>query len=77
MKNQEQVWKAEQAKAQEEKKLNDLRKEIQEEKEREELTRIGRESGVLGGNKDGEKKLDWMYKSKYTDININWDTAML
>lgn len=64
MKNQEKVWKAEQAKSQEEKKLNDLRREIEEEKNREELKRIGRESGVLGGSNEGDKKLDWMYKSK-------------
>lgn len=64
MKNQEKVWKAEQAKTQEEKKLNDLRKEIEEEKNREELKRIGRESGVLGINNQGDKKLDWMYKSE-------------
>lgn len=64
MKNQEKVWKAEQAKTQEEKKLNDLRREIEEEKNREELKRIGRDSGVLAANIEGDKKLDWMYKSK-------------
>ena len=63
MKNQEKVWKAEQAKNQEEKKLNDLRKEIEEERNRDELKRIGRESGVLGGSNEDNKKLDWMYKS--------------
>ncbi|KAM7352970.1 CWC25 spliceosome associated protein homolog [Cochliomyia hominivorax] len=69
MKNQEKVWKAEQAKSQEEKKLNDLRREIEEEKNREELKRIGRESGVLGGYSEGDKKLDWMYKSSTELIN--------
>lgn len=64
MKNQEKVWKAEQAKSQEEKKLNDLRREIEEEKNRDELKRIGRESGILGGGNEDNKKLDWMYKSK-------------
>lgn len=63
MKNQEKVWKAEQAKSQEEKKLNDLRREIEEERNRDELKRIGRESGVLGGSNEDNKKLDWMYKS--------------
>lgn len=64
MKNQEQVWKAEQAKALEEKKLNDLRKEIQVERDLEDLKRTGRDNGVLGGTQEGDKKLDWMYKSK-------------
>lgn len=63
MKNQEKVWKAEQAKSQEEQKLNDLRREIEEEKNREELKRIGQASGVLAKT-DSDKKLEWMYTSK-------------
>ncbi|XP_061386702.1 pre-mRNA-splicing factor CWC25 homolog [Musca vetustissima] len=69
LKNQEQVWKAEQAKALEEKKLEDLRKEIQQERDMEDLKRAGRESGVLSGGHEGDKKLDWMYKSTHELIN--------
>lgn len=66
MKNQERVWKAEQAKQEEQRKLDDLRKEINEERDREELRRIGENSGVLNSNNGGEAKLEWMYKSIYT-----------
>ncbi|XP_067624286.1 pre-mRNA-splicing factor CWC25 homolog [Eurosta solidaginis] len=72
MKNQEKVWKAEQAKLQEDKKLKDLRREIEEEKTREELKQIGRNSGVLPQE---DKKLEWMYKSS-TDL-INRDEYLL
>lgn len=63
MKNQERVWKAEQAKQEEQRKLDDLRKEINEERDREELRRIGENSGVLNSSNGGEAKLEWMYKS--------------
>lgn len=68
MKNQERVWKAEQAKQEEQRKLDDLRKEINEERDREELRRIGENSGVLGNSNGGEAKLEWMYKSKYNHL---------
>ncbi|XP_050321519.1 pre-mRNA-splicing factor CWC25 homolog [Bactrocera neohumeralis] len=66
MKNQEKVWKAEQAKSEEDKKLKDLRREIDEEKTREELKQIGRNSGILPQE---DKKLEWMYKSSNELIN--------
>ncbi|XP_054745248.1 pre-mRNA-splicing factor CWC25 homolog [Anastrepha obliqua] len=66
MKNQEKVWKAEQAKSQEDKKLKDLRREMEEEKTREELKQIGRNSGILPQE---DKKLEWMYKSSTELIN--------
>lgn len=69
MKNQERVWKAEQAKQEEQRKLDDLRKEINEERDREELRRIGENSGVLGNGNGGEAKLEWMYKSKYNHLS--------
>ncbi|EDW03306.1 pre-mRNA-splicing factor CWC25 homolog [Drosophila grimshawi] len=69
MKNQERVWKAEQAKQEEQRKLDDLRKEINEERDREELRRIGENSGVLAGNVGGEAKLEWMYKNSAELIN--------
>jgi len=66
MKNQERVWKAEEQAKMEERKLEDLRKEINEERDREELRRLGERSGVLGnsGGAAGEAKLEWMYKSE-------------
>ncbi|XP_055837710.1 pre-mRNA-splicing factor CWC25 homolog [Episyrphus balteatus] len=67
MKNQEKVWKAEQAKNAEDRKMNDLRREIMEEKNREDLVKIGQSSGVLAKNDD--KKLEWMYKSSSELIN--------
>ncbi|XP_017858301.1 PREDICTED: pre-mRNA-splicing factor CWC25 homolog [Drosophila arizonae] len=69
MKNQERVWKAEQAKQEEQRKLDDLRKEINEERDREELRRIGENSGVLNSSNGGEAKLEWMYKNSAELIN--------
>ncbi|KAM8718006.1 hypothetical protein ACLKA7_004676 [Drosophila subpalustris] len=69
MKNQERVWKAEQAKQEEERKLNDLRKEITEERDREQLRRLGENSGVLASSNGGEAKLEWMYKNSAELIN--------
>ena len=62
MKNQERVWKAEQADAAEKNKLAELQREISDERNREELKRIGQVSGVLSAP-DANKKLEWMYKS--------------
>uniref|UniRef100_A0A1A9UL26 CBF1-interacting co-repressor CIR N-terminal domain-containing protein n=1 Tax=Glossina austeni TaxID=7395 RepID=A0A1A9UL26_GLOAU len=69
LKNQEKVWKAEQAKCEEEKKVDDLRKEIQKERNREELTRLSRENGLLSTVNDSDKKLEWMYKNNNELIN--------
>ncbi|XP_017047377.2 pre-mRNA-splicing factor CWC25 homolog [Drosophila ficusphila] len=71
MKNQERVWKAEEQAKMEERKLQDLRKEINEERDREELRRLGESSGVLGnsGGAAGEAKLEWMYKNSTELIN--------
>ncbi|XP_017075270.2 pre-mRNA-splicing factor CWC25 homolog [Drosophila eugracilis] len=71
MKNQERVWKAEEQAKMEERKLEDLRKEINEERDREELRRLGESSGVLGssGGAAGEAKLEWMYKNSTELIN--------
>lgn len=65
MKNQERVWKAEQASAAEKRKMMELQQEIASERSREELQRIGQSSGVLKSNDD--KKLEWMYKA--SDLN--------
>ncbi|KAH8374301.1 hypothetical protein KR200_006885, partial [Drosophila serrata] len=71
MKNQERVWKAEEQAKMEERKLQDLRKEINEERDREELRRLGESSGVLSssGGPGGEAKLEWMYKNSTELIN--------
>lgn len=42
---QEEVWKREQAKAQEEKRLEELKKQINEEREAQELFRVAQEAG--------------------------------
>lgn len=60
MKNQERVWKAEQANAAEKRRLHELQQEIQSERNREELKRIGQGSGILAT--DDDKRLEWMYK---------------
>lgn len=57
----------------EEQKLQDLRKEINEERDREELKRLGESSGVLSGSAGAAgAKLEWMYKS-----NSSFDKALL
>uniref|UniRef100_A0A182VTK8 Cir_N domain-containing protein n=1 Tax=Anopheles minimus TaxID=112268 RepID=A0A182VTK8_9DIPT len=68
MKNQERVWKAEQQEAAEKRRLNELRREINEERNREELKSIGQKSGILP-NDDGDKKLEWMYRGPSQLVN--------
>lgn len=60
LKNQERVWKAEQQKAEEDRKVAELQREIKEERERELLQRTAEKSGAI--EKKGDAKLDWMYK---------------
>ena len=69
MKNQERVWRAEQAEAAEKRKLAELQKEITDERNREDLKRIGQSSGVLATTADNEKKLEWMYKGSSELLN--------
>uniref|UniRef100_A0A8W7PA03 CBF1-interacting co-repressor CIR N-terminal domain-containing protein n=1 Tax=Anopheles coluzzii TaxID=1518534 RepID=A0A8W7PA03_ANOCL len=68
MKNQERVWKAEQQEAAEKKRLTELRREIDEERNREELKSIGQKSGILPGD-EGDKKLEWMYRGPSQLVN--------
>lgn len=65
--NQEKVWKAEQEKNLEMKKLNDLRKEIEDERNREEYRDMAKKSGLI--KDDGNKKLEWMYKGASDLLN--------
>lgn len=71
-KNQERVWKAEQADAAEKRKLAELQHEINEERNREELKSIAKKSGLLP-NTDGDRKLEWMYKGP----QVNRDEYLL
>ncbi|XP_050077292.1 pre-mRNA-splicing factor CWC25 homolog [Anopheles maculipalpis] len=68
MKNQERVWKAEQQEAAEKRRLNELRREIDEERNREELKSIGQKSGILPSD-EGDKKLEWMYRGPAQLVN--------
>ncbi|KAI8111470.1 hypothetical protein M9435_003971 [Picochlorum sp. BPE23] len=58
LQNQEKVWKKEQEAAKEQQKLEDLRKQIEEERAKEELNAMAAAAGV----KVREEKLDWMYQ---------------
>ncbi|XP_054897535.1 pre-mRNA-splicing factor CWC25 homolog [Poeciliopsis prolifica] len=59
MKNIERVWKAEQKYEAERKKIEELQKELKEERAREEITRFAEETGAI---KKKDDRLDWMYQ---------------
>ncbi|XP_031595701.1 pre-mRNA-splicing factor CWC25 homolog [Oreochromis aureus] len=59
MKNIERVWKAEQKHEAERKKIEELQKQLKEERAREEMTKYAEETGVL---KKKDDRLDWMYQ---------------
>ncbi|XP_023680914.2 pre-mRNA-splicing factor CWC25 homolog [Paramormyrops kingsleyae] len=59
LKNIERVWKAEQQHEAERKKIEELQKELREERAREEITRYAQETGALRKKDD---RLDWMYQ---------------
>ncbi|XP_076147196.1 pre-mRNA-splicing factor CWC25 homolog [Alosa pseudoharengus] len=59
LKNIERVWKAEQKYEAERKKIEELQKELKDERAREELTRYAQESGSV---KKKDDRLDWMYQ---------------
>ncbi|KOC64564.1 Pre-mRNA-splicing factor CWC25 like protein [Habropoda laboriosa] len=67
MKNIEKVWKAEQQQNQEKRKIAELKKEIEMEKDREDMKKYAMEQGVI--EKKDDKKLDWMYKGPNQLIN--------
>uniref|UniRef100_A0A182J7Y0 Cir_N domain-containing protein n=1 Tax=Anopheles atroparvus TaxID=41427 RepID=A0A182J7Y0_ANOAO len=69
MKNQERVWKAEQQEAAEKRRLNELRREIDEERNREELKSIAKKSGIIPSDDGEDKKLEWMYKGPSQLVN--------
>lgn len=59
MKNIERVWKAEQKHEAERKKIEELQKELKDERTREEMTRYAEETGAI---KKRDDRLDWMYQ---------------
>ncbi len=60
-KNQEKIWKLEQKVIDEKKKLEQLKKELQEERDREELDRLR-----TGKRKKDNERLEWMYSQGIT-----------
>lgn len=58
MKNQERVWKAEQAAAEEKKRILELQRERAEERDRAELNEMARRNA----GSSGDDRLNWMYE---------------
>lgn len=67
MKNMEKVWKAEQQDNQEKKRIAELKREIEMEKDREDMTKFAMDQGVI--EKKDDKKLDWMYQGPNQMVN--------
>lgn len=67
-KNQKRVWEAEQADKAEKQKLAELQREIQHERNFEDLKKIGQSSGVLAAD-NNKGKLEWMYKASGSSLN--------
>ncbi|XP_046468894.1 pre-mRNA-splicing factor CWC25 homolog [Neodiprion pinetum] len=67
MKNMEKVWKAEQQNSQEKKRIAELKREIEMEKDREDMTKYAMDQGVI--EKKEDKKLDWMYQGPNQMLN--------
>ncbi|TGZ49516.1 Uncharacterized protein DBV15_06331 [Temnothorax longispinosus] len=67
MKNKEKVKKAEQQNYQENKRIAELQKEIEMEKDLEDIKKYAIEQGVI--EKKDDKKLDWMYKGPNQMVN--------
>ncbi|XP_043276562.1 pre-mRNA-splicing factor CWC25 homolog [Venturia canescens] len=67
MKNMEKVWKAEQQDHQEKKRIAELKREIEMEKDKEDMTKYAMDQGVI--EKKEDKKLDWMYKGPNQMVN--------
>ncbi|XP_017567725.1 pre-mRNA-splicing factor CWC25 homolog isoform X1 [Pygocentrus nattereri] len=66
LKNIERVWKAEQKHEAERKKIEELQKELKEERAREEITKYAQETGAL---KRKDERLDWMYQGPAGQIS--------
>nr|XP_057932201.1 pre-mRNA-splicing factor CWC25 homolog [Doryrhamphus excisus] len=66
MKNIERVWKAEQKYESERKKIEELQKELKNERAREEITRYAVETGAI---KKKDDRLDWMYQGACNQVS--------
>ncbi|UZJ53330.1 hypothetical protein CBS101457_002650 [Exobasidium rhododendri] len=66
--NQEAVWKAEKSALEERRKLDELRKERDRERELQDLERLQEEAG---GKKKRVEKVDWMYNAPASGTNID------
>ncbi|XP_077104714.1 pre-mRNA-splicing factor CWC25 homolog [Siphateles boraxobius] len=66
LKNIERVWKAEQKHEAERKKIEELQKELKDERAREEMTRYAQETGAV---KKKDDRLDWMYQGPAGQIS--------
>ncbi|KAE8574975.1 hypothetical protein XENTR_v10003651 [Xenopus tropicalis] len=66
LRNVEKVWKAEQKHEAERKKIEELQKELREERAREEMQRYAEDTGAV---KKKDEKLDWMYQGPGGMVN--------
>lgn len=66
LKNVERVWKAEQKHEAEKKKIEELQRELREERAREEMQRHAEDSGAMKKKSD---RLDWMYQGPCAMVN--------
>ncbi|XP_069807656.1 pre-mRNA-splicing factor CWC25 homolog [Dendropsophus ebraccatus] len=66
LRNVEKVWKAEQRHEQEQKKIEELQRELREERAREEMQRYAEDTGAV---KKKDEKLDWMYQGPGGMVN--------
>ncbi|XP_067824890.1 pre-mRNA-splicing factor CWC25 homolog [Heptranchias perlo] len=66
LKNVERVWKAEQKHEAEKKKIEELQRELREERAREEMQRYAEDTGALKKKSD---RLDWMYQGPCSMVN--------
>ncbi|KAG7486166.1 hypothetical protein JOB18_026272 [Solea senegalensis] len=66
MKNIERVWKAEQKHEAERKKIEELQKQLKDERAREEITRYAEDSGAI---KKKDDRLDWMYQGPVSSVS--------
>ncbi|KAI8375659.1 Pre-mRNA splicing factor-domain-containing protein [Choanephora cucurbitarum] len=71
-KNQERVWKEEQKRKEEDRKLDQLKKELAEERQLQDLQRMQEEAGT----KKRSNKLDWMYASPNANLNGSANNTM-
>ncbi|XP_018429625.1 PREDICTED: pre-mRNA-splicing factor CWC25 homolog [Nanorana parkeri] len=66
LRNVEKVWKAEQRHEAEQKKIEELQRELRDERAREEMQRFAEDTGAV---KKKEEKLDWMYQGPGGMVN--------